>query len=173
MTVFIQKGDAAMTERQAINRGLRYYNAQLPSYKREGGMLAQDPAYLAWSAQWQADNVENTANNHFNIQLADYRQAVARLARYELSVGRLEVTGEVDMGTVNENGIPVLETVVVAAVVKALAATVEQNSFDAAGTETTETVRNPQIVADETERAIAHAAVNGIPDEVRNFAPDG
>lgn len=115
----------------------------------------------------------------FNHQLAAYRAAQARLARYQLADGRPEVTDE--QQAIDEQGQPVfdettgepvMETVVVQASIDPIPAEVEQPVFDKeTGEQTgTEIVPNPEIVRDDAERTAAQAAVNDTPAEVIEFA---
>lgn len=170
MTVFIQKGDAPMSYRQAVKRGLRHFEAEKAYWQREQGMVEGDTAYLAWANQWVADNVMNEANNLFNHQLDDYRKATARLAQYKVADGRPELTEEQPTGQFDEQGNEVMETVVVQTAIDPVEPTVEQPVYDEDGNQTgTETVPNPLIVQDEAERAAAQAVVNNTPDEVKEF----
>jgi len=161
MTIFINKGDAPMDARQATKRGLRHFEAEKAQWQREQGIVEEDPAYLAWAQGWIDDNKINAANNLFNYQLAQYRGALARLARYRLSVGQAEVV-ETD-----EDG----NDVVVSPLIEPLPATVEMPAFDPeTGAQTgVEQVPNPAIVRDEAERAAAQAIVTATPEAVRAF----
>jgi hypothetical protein len=172
MTVFIQQGDAPLEVRQAVKRGLQHFNAQLPQWQREQGIVTDDPAYQAWAAQWVADNEVNTANNLFNHQLAAYRKYQARLAQYVLSEGRPEVTEVMDTGEVDEEGQPILATVVTQTAIDPLPAEIEQAIIDPeTGEQTgTEMVPNPAIAQDVTERATAQAIIDSLPQEVKDFA---
>jgi hypothetical protein len=167
MTVFIQKGDAPMSYRQAVKRGLRHFEAEKAYWQREQGMVEGDTAYLAWANQWVADNVVNEANNLFNHQLAAYRKATARLAQYRVAEGRPELTEEQPTGQYDEQGNEVMETVVVQTAIEPLPAEVEQPTYDADGNPTgVETVPNPLIVADDAERAAAQAVIDATPADV-------
>jgi hypothetical protein len=195
MTVFIIRGEAYLEPIQAINRGLRHYNGQLPGYQRETGLLLQNQAYLAWAAQWLEDNVTNTENNAFNKQLRDYRAASARLGRYRLADGRVEVLEEQDTPNVDEDGNTITESVIVLTAINALPAEVEQVAYveveqvvyDEFGEvlydefdqvvyamveeAVTEMVPNPAIVADDLERASAQVVIDSTPQDVIEF-PD-
>ena len=115
MTVFINKGDAPLSVRQATKRGMAYVEAEMAQAGARTGdeellrVIPQEslPArlldvvkalghvpYEAFALGWEADNIVNGANNLFNHQLAAYRAAQARLARYRLADGRPEVTEE-------------------------------------------------------------------------------
>ncbi|EDM71036.1 hypothetical protein RAZWK3B_16605 [Roseobacter sp. AzwK-3b] len=172
MTVFIQKGDAPMSYRQAVKRGLRYFEAEKAYWQREQGIVQGDTAYKAWAAQWVDDNVVNEANNIFNHQLAAYRAALGRLDQYILADGRPEVTEEQETGQFDpETGEPITEAVVVQSAIDPVEPTVEQAVYDeTTGEQTgTETVTNPLIVKDEAERAEAQAVIAATPAEVVTF----
>ena len=178
MTVFIQKGDTPMSYRQAVKRGLRHFEAEKAYWQREQGIVESDPAYLAWAAQWVADNAVNEANNLFNHQLAAYRNALERLARYRLADGRPEVTNEQqaidEQGQPvldGETGEPVMETVVVQTAIDPLPATIEQPVYDPETGEQTgmETVPNPEVVRDDAERDAAQFIVDSTPSDVSEF----
>lgn len=170
MTVFIKKGDAPMSYRQAVKRGLRHFEAERAYWQREQGIVESDPAYLAWAAQWVTDNAENEANNLFNHALANYRAALARLEKYRLADGKPEQTIETLTGTFDEDGNEIMEVTVIPAI-EPLDAQVEENVYDDEGNITgTVMVDNPPIVADDAERAAAQAVVDGTPADVVAFA---
>lgn len=203
MTVFIQKGDAPLSVRQATKRGMSHVAAKLAQAGARTGdeeLLRVIPhadltprlaavvqalghvSYEAYALGWEADNLVNGAHNLFNHQLAAYRAAQARLARYRLADGRPEVTDE--QQAVDEQGQPVfdettgepvMETVVVQAAIDPLPAEIEQPVYDEeTGEQTgTEMVPNPEIVRDDAERAEAQAVVDGTPQEVADFAAAG
>ena len=169
MTVFIQKGDAPMSYRQAVKRGLRYFESEKAYWQREQRMVEGDAAYLAWAAQWVTDNTVNEVNNLFNHNLRNYRKATTRLARYVLADGRAEVYEEQTTGEYDEEGNEVMESVLVQSAVEPLNATVEVTTYDVDGNGATETVANPIIVADNAEREAAQAVVDGTPEDVTNW----
>ena len=170
MTVFIQKGDAPMFYRQAVKRGLRYFEAEKAYWEREAGLLMGSQAYIEWANQWMKDNQENAANNAFNVHLWEYRAAVARLAQYRLADGRPEVYEDQPTGAFDDAGNAIMESVLVQAAIAPLDATVEQPAFDAEGVQIgTETVPNPLIVQDDAERAAAQAVIDATPQEVKDF----
>jgi hypothetical protein len=167
MTVFIQKGDAALSRRQAIKRGLRHFNAEKAYWEREQGIVEGDPDYQAWATQWVADNVVNAENNLFNNQLAAYRTATARLAQYIVADGRPEVWEDQPTGEYDEEGNEIIESVLVQTAIDPVEPTIEQPVYDDEGNQTgMETVKNPLIVRDEAERAEAQAVLDGTPHEV-------
>ncbi|NRQ10064.1 hypothetical protein [Aliiroseovarius sp. xm-v-208] len=200
MTVFIQKGDAPLSVRQATKRGMAHVAAQLAQAGARTGdeeLLRVIPhadltprlaavvqalghvSYQAYALGWEADNLVNGEHNLFNHQLAAYREAQARLARYRLADGRPEITEELraidDLGQPvfeETNGEPVMETVVVQAAIDPRPAEIERPIYDeVTGEQTgTEMVSNPEIVRDVVERADARAVIDETPAEVIEFA---
>ena len=200
MTVFIQKGDAPLSVRQATKRGMAHVAAELAQAGARTGdeeLLRVIPhndlpprlavvvqalghvSYAAYALGWEADNLVNGEHNLFNHQLMVYQAAQARLARYRLVDGRPEVTDE--QQAIDEqgqpvfdetNGEPVIETVVVQAAIDPLPAEVERPAYDEeTGEQTgTEMVPNPEIVRDDAERTAAQAVVNDTPADVIEFA---
>lgn len=169
MVVFIKRGDAPLTARQAINRGLQKYDAELALYKREAGLLTGDQSYVEWANQWLNDNVVNTANNAFNWQLAEYRKATARLAQYRLADGSPEQSFEELTGEYDADGNEIMHTWTIAAI-QPLPAEVEQTSYDDFGNATVVMVPNPAIVQDDAEREAAQAVVDVTPLDVVSFS---
>ncbi|MHC0055824.1 hypothetical protein [Actibacterium sp. D379-3] len=199
MTVFIQKGDAPLSVRQATKRGMAHVAAELAQAGARTGdveLLRVIPhadltprlaavvqalghvSYQAYALGWEADNLVNGEHNLFNHLLAAYREALSRLGRYRLADGRPEVTDEHQV--IDEQGQPVfdettgepvMETVVVQAAIDPLPAEVERPIYDAVtGEQTgTEMVSNPEIVRDEVEKAGAQAVVDETPAEVVDF----
>jgi hypothetical protein len=200
MTVFIQKGAAPLSVRQATKRGMAHVAAELAQAGARTGdeeLLRVIPhadltprlaavvqalrhvSYQAYALAWEVDNLNNGEHNMFNHQLTAFRAAQARLARYQLADGRPEVTDE--QQAIDEQGQPVfdettgepvMETVMVQAAIDPSPAEVEQPVFDKeTGEQTgTEMVPNPEIVRDDAERTAAQAAVNDTPAEVIEFA---
>lgn len=115
-------------------------------------------------------DVDDMVNiNTFNAQLAAYRPALARLNQYVLSEGRAEVWEDQPTGEVDEAGEPITEPVLVQALIPPLEPTIDVVTVAEDGTETTETVPNPLIVADAAERAAAQSVVSTTPDEVKGW----
>lgn len=173
MTVFIQKGDTPMTVRQAVKRGLAHFNAQKQQFEREQGIVTDDPEYLAWAAQWVANNEINAANNMFNHQLAAYRAALSRLEQYPLAEGRPEITEEQPTGEFDpETGEALTALVVIQSAVDPLPAQVEAPAYDETTGEQTgvQMIPNPAIAQDNAEREQAAATIAAIPQEVKDFA---
>lgn len=203
MTVFIKKGDAPLSVRQATKRGMAYVAAELAQAGARTGdeellrVIPQEnlPArlldvvnalghvsYEAFALGWEADNIVNDANNLFNHQLAAYRAAQARLARYRLADGRPEVTEERQI--IDEQGTPlfheaigepVMETFVVQAAIDPIPIEIDQPLYDEATGEQIGSimVSNPDIERDDEERAAAQTVIDQTPAEVIQFAdPD-
>ena len=200
MTVFIQKGDAPLSVRQATKRGMSYVTSDLALAGARRGdeeLLRVIPhgnlparlldvvqalghvSYEAFALGWEADNFVNGEHNLFNHQLAAYRAAQARLARYRLADGRPEVAAEQqaidEQGYPvfdEETGEPVIEAVVVQAVIEPLPAEIKQSVYDETTGEQTGTIMvpNPAVVRDDAERAAARAVIDGSPTEVITFA---
>ncbi len=117
----------------------------------------------------------------FNKQLSDYRTAVARLAQYQVALGREEVTEMQDTTEqqVDEEGMPIFDEegnpvyvqqeVVVVTAIEPVEPTVEQTVYsdDPMAEPTVETIENPLITQDKAERAAAQAVVDATPDAVK------
>jgi len=111
----------------------------------------------------------------FNTQATDYRTATARIAQYQLSVGRPEVTEMMPTGeqVYNEETMEmedVLEEVITQTAIEPLEPTVEITVYDEEdpmAEPTTETVPNPLIVADDAERAEAQTVIDNTPEPVK------
>lgn len=113
----------------------------------------------------------------FDEQLREYIDARGRLAQYILSEGRPKITEEVIVETqevFNETTgeietVNTTETVVVQTAIDPLPETVEvyqQDPDDPTAPPTLMTVRNPEIVKDEEERAAAQAIIDKTPQGV-------
>ena len=105
-------------------------------------------------------------------QLREYTVAIARLAQYIVSVGREEVTEMQATGeqVFNEETMQmddVMADVVTVTAIDALDATVDVTTYDFdTDTSSTETVTNPLIVTDVSERTDAQAIVDATPSAV-------
>ena len=200
MTVFIQKGDAPLSVRQATKRGMAYVAADLALAGARRGdeeLLRVIPhenlparlldvvqalghvSYEAVALGWEADNFVNGENNLFNHQLVAYRAAQARLVRYRLADGRAEVTAEKQaldeqgQPVFNETtGEPVMEAVVVQVAIEPLPLEIEQSVYDDTTGEQTGMIMvpNPAVVRDDAERAAAQDVIDGTPTAVIAFA---
>lgn len=111
----------------------------------------------------------------FNQQLAAYRTATARLAQYVLADGREEVremqpTGEQVFNEETMEMEDVMHEVIVQTAIEPLEPTVTRivysDDMDAEPTE--ETIENPEITADNAERAEAQAVVDATPQAVKD-----
>ena len=117
----------------------------------------------------------------FNKQLQDYTQAVARLAQYQVALGREEVTEMQDtteqqvdadgMPVYDEEGNPVYvqQEVVVVTAIEPVEPTIERTVYDEddpMAEPTVETIENPLITKDNAERADAQAVVDNTPQPV-------
>ena len=102
-------------------------------------------------------------------QLEEYTVAQARLAQYELSVGRLEITEEYVSGEEegeDGNSIDVISTRIVSEAIDALPATIDEVIVHPIDGKTTESIDNPAIIQDNAERADAQAIVDATPQSV-------
>ena len=108
----------------------------------------------------------------FAQQLESYTTAIARLSQYVLSVGRAEVTENQATGeqVLNEETMQmddVMADVVTVTAIDALDATVDVTTYDFdTDTSSTETVTNPLIATDVSERTDAQAVVDATPSAV-------
>ena len=117
----------------------------------------------------------------FNKQLSDYTTAVARLAQYQVALGREEVTEMQDTTEqqVDDDGMPVVdddynpvyvqEEVITVTAIEPVEPTVERTVYsedDPMAEPTVETIENPLITQDNAERADAQAVVDTTPEAV-------
>jgi hypothetical protein len=116
----------------------------------------------------------------FNKQIQDYTTAVARLAQYQVALGREEVTEMQDTTEqqVDDEGLPVYDEegnpvyvqqeVVVVSAIEPVEATIERTVYsdDPEEEPTVETIENPLITKDNEERAEAQDVVDATPQEV-------
>ena len=168
MTVFVNKGDAPLTNVQLENRAQKYITRSWPTQAREKSIRKADGEFDAFMVTFSADHAVNTANNTFNWQLVNYRKAVMRLAQYRLADGRPEQAFSEGSGEYDEEGNEILHTWIVPGI-DALPATVEVTTYDDEGNATVETVDNPLIVADDAGREVAQSIVDATPEEVKLF----
>lgn len=172
MTHFVNKGDLSLTPAQLEKRAQKHIKRVWSDQAREKSIRLADGAFDAFMLTFSANHNENVVNNTFNWQLAEYRKATARLARYVLADGRPEAwedqpTGEYDP----ETGDEIMESVLVQTAIEPLEATVEQLVYvdDPLVEPTLEVVPNPLIVADTEEREVAQAVVDATPEEVKAY----
>jgi len=169
MTVFVNKGDLPLTPAQLEKRAQKHIKRIWPDQAREKSIRLADGMFDDFMTSFSADHDVNLAHNTFNWQLAEYRKATARLARYVLADGRSEVYEDQPTGDYDEEGNEVMVSVLVQSAVEPLDATVEVMTYDVDGDGTTETVANPLIVVDEAEREAAQSIVDGTPVEVKDW----
>ena len=106
-----------------------------------------------------------------------YLQAKARLAQYQVALGREEVTENQATGEKvfnDETGEidDVMGDIIIATAIDPVEATVEVITHDDEGIATTSTVENPLITQDNAERAEAQAIVDATPQSVKDAAQD-
>jgi len=113
----------------------------------------------------------------FNQQLADYKTATARLAQYIVSVGRTEVTesqptGEQVWDDATGQIVNVMIDVITATAVDPVVATIDRLVFadEPLVEPTMETIENPLITTDVSERDTAQAVVDATPQPVKDAA---
>jgi len=100
-----------------------------------------------------------------------YLQAKARLAEYQVALGREEVienqaTGEKIFNDETGEIDDVMDDIITATAIDPVEATIEQTTYDADDVATTSTVENPLITVDVAERATAQAIVDVTPSAV-------
>ena len=115
----------------------------------------------------------------FAQQVSAYVSATARIAQYQLSVGREEVvesqpTGEQVYNEETFEMEDVMADVVTQTAIEPLEATVEVtvHGDDPEAEPTVETIPNPLIVADDAERAEAQAVIDSTPTPVKTYVEE-
>jgi hypothetical protein len=180
--IFINQGDAPMTEAQLNKRTQKYINRDFPEWKRERSIRNNDGEFNTYMTQVSLDTDTNRANNTFNQQLQDYTTAVARLAKYQVALGREEVTEmqDTEEQQVDDEGLPIYteegepvyvqQEVVVQTAIEPVEPTVEVTVYseDMDAEPTVETIENPLITQDNAERQAAQAVVDATPQEVKD-----
>jgi len=139
--------------------------AAFPKSITGGTTLAAVPAEILTAAAYKL----------FASQLADYTQAILRLGKYVVSVGRVELTEMQATGEQlwNEETMEledILESVVTQTAIEAVEPTVEVTTYsdDIDAEPTVSTITNPLITADVAERAAAQAVVDATPQPVKD-----
>lgn len=169
MTIFVNKGDAPLTPAQLEKRAQKHIKRSWPDQAREKSIRLGDGAFDAFMATYSANHDINIANNTFNWQLAEYRKATARLAKYRLADGKPEETIETPTGQYDEEGNEIVDVTVIPAI-EPLDAQVEETVYDEEGNATgTIMVDNPLIVEDDAEREAVQAVIDATPEDVKNF----
>ena len=138
------------------------------------------PKVLPVQADEDAYVKEHVDTYTFNKQLQAYTAATARLDKYVLADGRVELTEMQDTTeyVVDAEGMLVLtdgeptfiqEEVIVQTAIEPLEATVEVTTYseDIDAEPVTETIENPEITQDNLERLEAQAVVDATPAEVK------
>ena len=174
MSHFVNKGDLPLTPVQLERRAQKYIKRSWSDQAREKSIRLSDGAFDAFMTSFSADHDENIANNTFNWQLQEYGNAVVRLARYVLADGRAEViesqsTGEQVWDEDAMEMVDVMADVITVTAIDPVEATVtrlvyDETDIDAEPTE--ETIENPLITVDVSERDTAQAVVDGTPAAV-------
>lgn len=161
MTVFVELGDEPLTEQQMEMRTQAFISRDWPEWRRQRSIRLDDGEFNAFMAGVVEDTDINRAANAFNVELAAYRQALARLARYRLAEGRAAIIGEDAAG----------EPVELVPAIEPLPAEVEVPDHDPETGELIGTVLvpNPMIVRDDAERAAAQAVVDAAAEKVTQF----
>ena len=190
---FIHKGDTLIyTAEQVSRRVTRIEYAYLPPrdsdvIRREYLSLSLEAVAGGPGSQQAMEDIRNrsmtaetlwedikdfyaemSSRNLFNAQLRDYTAAVARLEQYRVVEGQEEITEERPTGELDENGDPIMETVVIQEAIPPEPAEIEVPVYDPETGEQigTEMVPNPVVVQDEQERAAAQATIDSTPQEV-------
>ena len=175
MSIFVNKGDLPLTSVQLERRAQTYIKRSWSSQAREESIRKSDGLFTAFMDTFSSNHATNVTNNTFNAQLAAYGTAVARLAQYIVSVGRTEVvesqpTGEQVFDEDTMEMVDVMADVITVTAVEPVAATVTRwvysDDIDAEPVE--ETIENPAITADVSERATAQAVVDVTPQAVKD-----
>jgi hypothetical protein len=174
--IFVNKGDKPLTTNQLEKRAQKYITRAFPMQRREESIRKADGEFDTFMTAFSTDHETNKTNNTFNWQLQDYTKAVARLAQYQVALGRPELTEEVvvDQQFNEETGEmeDVTETQVTQTAIEPVEPTVEQTVYgdDPEAEPTVETIENPLITQDNAERAAAQAVVDATPQEVKDFS---
>ena len=139
--------------------------AEFPKTITGGTTLAAVPAEILTAA----------ADKLFASQLASYNQAVIRLAKYVVSVGRVELTEMQATGeqVFNEETMEmddVMAEVIIQSAIEAVEPTVEVTTYsdDPESEPTVSTITNPLITTDVAEREEAQAVVDATPQPVKD-----
>ena len=173
MSHFVNKGDLPLTPVQLERRAQKYIKRSWSDQAREKSIRLSDGAFDAFMTSFSADHDENIANNTFNWQLQEYGNAVARLARYIVADGRAEVvesqsTGEQVWDEDAMEMVDVMADVITVTAIDPVEATVTRTVYsdDMDAEPTEETIENPLITVDVSERDTAQAVVDGTPAAV-------
>ena len=169
---FIQQGEIPLTPAQFERRKLRRLERVFPPAK-QAELLTTQPALAAQIGQAMSVILAASEKaNAFNHDLAAYRAAVARLAKYRLAEGVPEIMEMMPTGETDEDGFDITEDIVTQVGIDPLDPEIQQDIRDPETGEITgvEWVPNPEIVKDDAERAAAQAVIDNAPQEVIDFA---
>jgi hypothetical protein len=137
--IFVNKGDKPLSATQLEKRAQKYITRAFPPQAREESIRKGDDLFSNFMVEFSQDHAVNVENNTFNCQLVAYKNAVARLEKPILLDSQEEFV-EVTVYSEDPDAEP----------------TVEQ-------------VRNPLVVQDEEERAMAQSVIEGTPQAVKDF----
>ena len=173
MSHFVNKGDLPLTPVQLERRAQKHIKRSWSDQAREKSIRTSDGAFDAFMSAFSADHDVNIANNTFNWQLQEYGTAVVRLARYVLADGRAEViesqaTGEQVWDEDAMEMVDVMADVITVTAIDPVEATITRTVYsdDLDAEPTEETIENPLITVDVSERDTAQAVVDGTPAAV-------
>lgn len=166
----LEHGAQPLNKQQLNDRIMALMERDWPLAMRE----TMPEVYAAWRTEAEPLRSAAVAANLFNVQLAAYREAEARLARYRLADGRPEQVIETPTGTFDAEGAEIVDVTVIEAIAP-LPVEIEVPVLNPDTGEQTgvEMLANPAIAADDDERAAAQAVIDATAAEVRAFAANG
>ena len=175
--IFVNKGDKPLSATQLEKRAQKYITRAFSPQAREESIRKEDGLFNSFMAEFSQDHSVNVENNTFNHQLVAYKNAVARLEKHVLLDGQVEVREMIPTGeqVFNEETMEmedVLEEVVVKREIEPVEEFVEVTVYDSENPEaepTVEQVRNPIVIQDEEERAMAQSVIDGTPQAVKDY----
>ena len=178
---------AELEYQEEVNEYQRQRAAEYPSYADQFDQIFHD-GIDAWKLSIQAvkdkypkqtmDADELQARKDlalFNVQIETYKEAKERLSRYILSVGVEEVTEDIVIGqeevfneeTEEREYKDIIRTVITQQAIDPLPKLLEVSVMDPVTEERTKTtIKNPEVVKDEEERAAAQAVIDSTPQAV-------
>ena len=174
--IFVNKGDKPLTATQLEKRAQKYITRAFSSQAREESIRKEDGLFNSFMAEFSQDHSVNVENNTFNHQLVAYKNAVARLEKHVLLDGQVEVremmpTGEQVFNEETMEMEDVLEEVVVKREIEPVEEFVEVTVYsdDQEAEPTVEQVRNPIVIQDEEERAMAQSVIDATPQAIKDY----
>jgi hypothetical protein len=172
--IFVNKGDKPLSDAQLEAKAQRVIALNFSTQAREESIRKGDDLFNTFMSEFSQDHAVNVENNTFNHQLVAYKNAVARLEKHVLLDGQEEVremlpTGEQVFNEETMEMEDVLEEVVVKPMIEPVEEFVEVTVYsdDLDAEPTVEQVRNPLVVQDEEERAMAQSVIDGTPQDVK------